>query len=229
MGKIVGMIPARYDSKRFPGKMLADIQGKTLIQRSYENAAASGCFDEVVVVTDDPRIQRHVERFGPVVMTKEKHSCGSDRLAEAAREVEADIIVNLQGDWPNLEKHVIRAVIDVLGRDGVMGSAVIVLKNEASIQNPSIVKATMDRHGRALYFSRSPIPSSGPAFGHLGIYSFRRDFLFTFAKLSPTPLQQSENLEQLKALEHGYPIKLAVVETQLRSVDHPEDIEVALG
>lgn len=228
MSRCVGMIPARYGSKRFPGKPLAKIQGKSLIQRAYENATSCSHLDEVIVVTDDQRIFEHVESFGGrAMMSSPHHATGSDRLAEAAEKIDASIVVNLQGDWPCLESHVIGAVIEILGENGVMGSAVTPLKDPALIQSSSVVKATMDREGKALYFSRSPIPFGMPkvVFGHLGIYSYTREFLLTFAKLPPTPLQLAESLEQLKALEHGYPIHLAVVESAPVSVDRPEDIK----
>ncbi|WP_213155605.1 3-deoxy-manno-octulosonate cytidylyltransferase [Neochlamydia sp. AcF65] len=238
--KIIGVIPARYGSTRFPGKPLASILGKSLIQRTYENTKKCLSLDEVFVATDDNRIFEHVESFGgKVVMTSSSCPTGSDRLIEAVQAnplfKEVAIVVNIQGDEPCLEPSIIHEVVQLLLQDphNVMSTAVTKIHSEAEALNPFVVKCCLDLQGNALYFSRSLIPSNPSAkfdprmayFKHIGIYGFRREFLFTYGKLGTTPLQLAEDLEQLKVLEHGYKIKTAIVESASLSVDHPEDIK----
>ena len=216
--RILGMIPARFGSRRFPGKMLADLGGKSLIQRTFENAALCTVLDELVVATDDPRIFAHVVAFGgKAVMTAESCPTGTERIAEAVSQNTAfdtfDLIINIQGDEPFLEPHVIQAVAEILKGDqgAVMSTAVVLLKDEQEAYDPSVVKCVLDTHGKALYFSRNLIPGGhdgtwNPAhtyYKHLGIYGYRRSFLTHYAALAPTPLQKAEDLEQLKVLEHG--------------------------
>lgn len=238
--KIVGIIPARYGSSRFPGKPLADILGKSLIQRTYENAKKCSLLDDVIAATDDKRIFDHVLQFGgKAVMTSPHCPTGSDRLIEAVengpRLREASIIINIQGDEPCLEPIVIEQVVQLLLEDpsAVMSTAVMKIHSEVEALNPSVVKCSMDCRGQALYFSRALIPGGPGAkfnpsltyFKHIGIYGYRREFLLTYGKLPQTPLQLAEDLEQLKVLEHGYRIKTAIVESTSVSVDHPEDIK----
>jgi 3-deoxy-manno-octulosonate cytidylyltransferase (CMP-KDO synthetase) len=238
--KIVGIIPARYGSSRFPGKPLAHIHGKSLIQRTYENCQKISFFDAVIVATDDQRIFDHVLGFGgDVVMTSPHCPTGTDRLIEAVekdpRLSDASIIINVQGDEPCLEAEVIQKVVQLLLEDDspVMSTAVMKIHSEMEALNPSVVKCSVDRQGYALYFSRSLIPGNPKIkfnpnltyFKHIGIYGFRREFLLKYGKLSPTPLQLAEDLEQLKVLEHGYKIKTAIVDSYSISVDHPEDIK----
>ena len=233
----VGLIPARYGSTRFPGKPLAPIAGKSLIQRTYENASKSS-LERVIVATDDQRIYDHVIEFGgEVIMTSPECPTGTDRLAEAVRSDPelraADVIVNIQGDWPCIPPTTIDAVAGVLEEGDVMGSAVMPLRHPEQLFDPAMVKCTLGADGRALYFSRSPIPyprddalpPTTRYYGHLGIYSYRPHFLLQYTQLPMTPLQQLESLEQLKVLEHGYAIRLCVVEETGPSVDRPEDIE----
>lgn len=238
--KVVGIIPARYGSSRFPGKPLANILGKSLIQRTYENSKNCSFLEDVFVATDDQRIFDHVEAFGgKVMMTSSICPTGSDRLIEAVekdpRLKDASIIINIQGDEPCLEPKVIQQVVQLLKDDSlaVMSTAVMKIHSESEALNPSVVKCSLDKFGNALYFSRSLIPGGPSAkfnpqlnyFKHIGIYGYRKDFLLTYGKLSPTPLQLAEDLEQLKVLEHGYRIKTAIVESASVSVDHPEDIK----
>lgn len=221
MGRKVGIIPARFASSRFPGKPLAPIKGKSLIQRTFESASKAD-LDAVVVATDDERIAAHVRDFGgEVVMTSPIHSTGTDRVAEALWEIEADIVVNIQGDWPCIEAEVINRVA-ALAKEAPMGSAVVPIEDPS---DPTLVKAVMDRKGNALYFSRAPVPYGGPWYGHLGIYSYQKEFLLQFPKMPKTPLSEIEKLEQLRAIEHGFPIRLVVVDRFSPSVDRPEDIE----
>lgn len=238
--KVVGLIPARYGSSRFPGKPLADILGKSLIQRTYENTKKCPILDDVFVATDDDRIFDHVISFGgKAIMTSSYCPTGSDRLIEAVEKApslkEASIIVNIQGDEPCLESIVIEKVVHLLLEDpsAVMSTAVMRIHSELEALNPSVVKCSMDCHGNALYFSRALIPG-GPKvkfnpelsyFKHIGIYGYRKSFLLKYGTLTQTPLQKAEDLEQLKVLEHGYKIKTAIVESASVSVDHPEDIK----
>lgn len=238
--KVLGVIPARFESSRFPGKPLAKILGKTLIQRTYENALLCKTLDAVIVATDDARIYDHVLSFnGIAVMTSKKCLTGTDRIAEVIESNESfneyDLIINIQGDEPCLEPLVITAVIDALDEQDspLIASAVMKLTCEKEAFNPSIVKCVFDSKRNALYFSRALIPSGKvPEFNkeiayyrHLGIYGFRRDFLIKYTKLNETPLQIAEDLEQLKVLEHGVPIRLAIVDSKACGVDTPEDIK----
>ncbi len=235
--RIIGMIPARYGSTRFPGKPLALIKGKTLIQRTYENGSKCPLLDALYVATDDPRIFDHVISFGgKAVMTSPNCPTGTERLAEAIRAnfSSVDIIINIQGDEPLLEPKVIENVVKILEEDpvAVMSTAVVKIRSAEEALSRSVNKCVMDEKGNALYFSRGLIPHGHSGtwqpdityYKHLGIYGYRRDFLFHYAELSPTPLQQAEDLEQLKVLEHGFRIKVAIVESDSIGVDRPEDI-----
>lgn len=237
--EVVGVIPARYGSTRFPGKPLAPILGKTLIQRTYENALKCSVLDDVVVATDDQRIFDHVLSFnGRVVMTSPHHLTGTDRIAEViattGRYESSKIIVNIQGDEPCINPEAITSGVNALKNDSkaVMSTAVVLLPSDYS-DDPNTVKCVMDLNGYALYFSRSLIPGNRtgalskeiPYYKHIGLYIFKRDFLLKYGGLEPTPLQQIEDLEQLKVLEHGYPIKVVVVDYLNVDVNTPEDIK----
>ena len=232
----VGIIPARYNSTRFPGKMLHSILGKSLIRRSYENACRVELFSEIIVATDDKRIYDHVVEFGGrAIMTSAECRTGTDRVAEVVRDhgIEADIVVNIQGDEPCLQPEVIRALVEKLraNEDAVMTTPVARIDESRDIFDPSVVKCVFDSSGRALYFSRSPIPfpgkngETGDYFRHLGVYCFRREFLLKYSELTPTPLQKSEDLEQLKVLERGHPIHICIVEDEAIGVDTVEDLK----
>jgi 3-deoxy-manno-octulosonate cytidylyltransferase (CMP-KDO synthetase) len=236
--RIIGMIPARYGSTRFPGKPLALIAGKSLIQRTYENAKQCALLDDLIIATDDMRIFEHVSQFGgKAVMTSPDCPNGTERLAEAIRmhAADVDIVVNIQGDEPCMEREVIEKVVDLLDQDelAVMSTAVIKIQSEDDAYNRSVNKCVIDQNNNALYFSRSLIPGGHSGkwrsdityYKHLGIYCYRRDFLLHYAELAPTPLQQAEDLEQLKVLEHGFRIKAAVVESRSIGVDTPDDIK----
>lgn len=236
--KSIGIIPARYGSLRFPGKPLAMIQGKTLLQRTYENVANHPSLAHVVVATDDIRIIEHVSQFGGrAVLTSTGCISGTDRLAEAYscnQDLNSDIIVNIQGDEPCLAEETIQKVIELLSSDesASMATAVTKITSEQEALNPSVVKCVFDKEGNALYFSRSLIPGNKSGtynkdtayYKHLGIYAYRPEFLLHYAKLDKTPLQHTEDLEQLKVLELGYRIKVAIVESDSFGVDTPEDI-----
>lgn len=235
--KAVGIIPARYHSTRLEGKPLVDILGKPMIQRVYEGAARSTTLREVVVATDDARILRAVEAFGGRgVLTSRDHPTGTDRVAEVARSLDAEIVVNIQGDEPFIHPGMIDEIVTPLVEDpGIpMCTSMHEVTDREDFSNPNVVKVVTDRAGFALYFSRSLVPFPRNAdghrvFEHIGLYAFRREFLLRFARLPPTPLERSESLEQLRALEHGHRIR--VVETRQPyiplSVDTPEDLERA--
>jgi len=229
--RIVAIIPARYDSTRFPGKPLADIAGRPMIEHVYRRVAASTMLSKVIVATDDLRIATRVIAFGGQVrLTKVSHETGTDRLAEVAATLDCDIVVNVQGDLPMIEPEMIAEVIEPLTADPalVMSTLRQAISDAADFTNPNIVKVVVDAHDNALYFSRAPIPYQREAatpFKHIGLYGYRREFLLTFAALTQTPLERSESLEQLRALEHGFRIR--AVETRFESieVDTPEDLE----
>ena len=237
MARVAVVIPARHGAVRLPGKPLLRETGKYLIQHVYERAALASCVDEVLVATDDERIRAAVESFGGrAVLTSPQHRSGTDRVAEAARSLHADIIVNVQGDEPEIEPDAIDLAVRLLERHGDADISTLAAPtcDPARLRDPSLVKVVLDSRGYALYFSRAPIPASKsyPDFppgdshvylGHIGLYAFRRDSLFRFAGLDRSPLETHEGLEQLRALEHGYRIIVGVCSHQARGIDTPED------
>lgn len=232
-GKRVGVLPSRYGSTRFPGKPLTSILGKSLIQRAYENAIRSTLLDTVIVATDDPRIFHHVWSFGgQCVMTSPECVNGTERIAEATSQYlpEAEIIVNIQGDEPCLSPKVVDTLIaklDAYPEISIVTPVTLTTDPEEILTNHK-VKCVFDKNEKALYFSRSPIPHSlkkeTPIYLHMGVYAFRRQALFNYIQLAPTPLNQAEDLEQLRILEHGGEIHICIVNTKSPSVDYPEDI-----
>ena len=234
--KILGVIPARYASTRLPGKPLADICGKTLIQRVYERASMSNVLDRLIVATDDERIRDAVRSFGgEAVLTSPDHPDGTSRVAEAARPFEGDIVLNIQGDEPLLDPVMIGEAATLLVEDDTALSATLCapLTDPSLLDDPSAVKVVRDLRGFALYFSRSRIPfirnPEGPVqlYEHIGIYAFRREFLYRFVSLAATPLSCAESLEQLKILEHGHNMKVGITSGAKLgpSVDTPDDLE----
>jgi len=232
--KILGVIPARYGSTRFEGKALADILGKPMIQHVYERAINAKNLTDLVVATDDKRIFESVKKFGGNVIMTAQHPTGTDRIAEVAGNSDAEIIVNIQGDEPLIEPAMIDEAIEpLLGDENIdLGTLVHRITSEEEYRNPNVVKVVLDRAGFAMYFSRSPIPyikseifEKQIIYRHVGLYVYRRHALLDFARISPTPLESSEGLEQIRFLESGYSMK--VVETQYRSigVDTPQDLE----
>ena len=234
---ITAIIPARYASTRLPGKPLLDIAGKPMIQHVYERAREAVLVNRVIVATDDGRILDAVKRFGgEVVMTSDAHKSGTDRLAEVAAALESDIIVNVQGDEPLIEPAMIDEAIRPLMEDVsiVMGSLKAEIRDEAELNNPNIVKVVVDRNDFALYFSRYPIPYFRDAsplslltghFKHIGLYVYQRGFLLEYSGMPQTPLEEAEKLEQLRALENGYRIKVPTTRLQSVGVDTEEDLE----
>lgn len=231
--KVLCIIPARYASTRLPGKPLSLIAGKPMIQRVYERACQAQLPDEVVVATDSELVKQAVDGFGgKAVMTSPDHPSGTDRLAEVALLYpDVDIIVNVQGDEPMIPPEIIDRLAAALGEDETLQMATMkVLMQEEDYANPAAVKVVTDQNGYALYFSRSlmPYPRNRPedyrVFKHVGIYAYRRGFLLKYAALAPTPLERAESLEQLRALENGYKIKVLESDFQGIGVDTPEDL-----
>jgi 3-deoxy-manno-octulosonate cytidylyltransferase (CMP-KDO synthetase) len=238
--RIVGVIPARYQSSRLEGKVLADIHGKSMVQHVYERARRASCLDDVVVATDDERIRSAVEGFGgKAVMTSADHRSGTDRVAEAVRGMDAivNIIVNIQGDEPMLDPAMLAEVVDPF-RSGARADVVTLKKrvmHEREFTDPGVVKVVTDPAGYALYFSRSLIPyprQRTPRFAvfeHLGLYAYTQSALMRLAALPHSELEEIESLEQLRALENG--IRILVIETASRqemlSVDTQADLERA--
>ncbi|MFB3881866.1 MAG: 3-deoxy-manno-octulosonate cytidylyltransferase [Armatimonadota bacterium] len=233
MAEAVIIIPARYGSTRFPGKPLAPLWGKPIIQHVWERATQSRLCHRVIVATDDERIAAAARGFGAeVAMTRPDHPSGTDRVAEVAETLTADLIVNVQGDEPLVDPAAIDATVAPLLADPAipMGTLAAPCEDVADLANPNVVKVVMDRDGFALYFSRLPIPFVRDGHGdttkyrHIGLYVYRREFLLGLAKLAPTPLEQTEKLEQLRVLEHGHKIRVVVVDKASPGVDTPTDL-----
>jgi 3-deoxy-manno-octulosonate cytidylyltransferase (CMP-KDO synthetase) len=230
------IIPARYASSRLPAKPLLCETGKYLIQHVYERACESSA-DVAVVATDDARIYDAVRSFGGnVMMTRDDHPSGTDRVAEVAAQFDADIIVNLQGDEPLIEPATLDMVAQLLAddREAMMATLATPIASLEQWRDPNCVKVVCDKQGRALYFSRSPIPhvrdgepdfATGRFLQHLGLYAYRRDFLLKLATLPPEPIEVTEKLEQLRVLALGYAIQIGVVPHAHRGVDTPADYE----
>lgn len=234
--KTYAVIPARYASTRLPGKPLLNQTGLYLIQHVYERAGEASSIDGVIVATDDARIAEAVRSFGgEVVLTRADHPSGTDRVAEVAATLDADIIVNVQGDEPEIDPADIDRLVAMLGDDQAVdvGTLACPFAKGADPRDPNAVKVVLDARGHALFFSRSLIPypvadkgtpvSPGRWLLHLGIYAYRRAFLLKLASLAPTPLEERERLEQLRVLENGHSIAVAVVERASVGIDTPED------
>jgi len=232
------MIPARYAASRFPGKLMKDLGGKPVIVRTYEAARGTGLFDEVIVVTDSEIIAEAVQREGgKVVMSHEKHETGSDRLAEAVVDMDADIVVNVQGDEPFTEGESLEKLIRVFREDPEkvidLASLMTVITNPEDIANPNTVKVITDKEGFALYFSRAPIPfqrAEEPRavyFKHKGVYAFRKRALLDFRRLPMLQLEAVEKIEAIRFLEYGKKIKMVQTRISGIEIDTPEDLERA--
>lgn len=230
------VIPARYGSTRFPAKMLADLAGKPLLQHVWEGVRSARRVTDVLIATDDARIEQAARRFGAqVVMTSPACASGTDRVAEVARSRKDTWVINVQGDEPLMRGSMIDQLVQSLRDDSQAPAATLCtpLSDPKQIESPHVVKVVMDQSGYAIYFSRSPIPhwrdrdpKSGPTvYKHLGIYGYRRDFLLKLSSWPPTPLERSEKLEQLRVLEHGFKMKVSVTEFDSIGVDTPEDLE----
>ncbi len=236
--RTIAVIPARYSSKRLPGKPLAEIHGKTMIERVYERVSRATRLDEVLVATDDERIHDAVLRFGgSSVMTSSSHLSGSDRIAEAVRNLDYDLVVNVQGDLPLLPPGDIDTAVGLAEKSpGAIATLRHPISDRATVLNPNVVKVAADLRGFALYFSRSPIPWPGPDgsplppavyFKHIGLYVYSKERLLSLASLPPTSLELQEGLEQLRAMAHGVPIRLEDAEMESVTVDTEADLERA--
>lgn len=231
--KFACVIPARYASTRLPGKPLADIAGKPMIQRVYEQVAKAKKPALVIVATDDQRVFDRVESFGGMaLMTQPNHPTGTDRLAEvASHHQDVDVIINVQGDEPLIDADIIDQLADLFLEDADLQMATVASPLlEEEYDEPSAVKVICNKQGNAMYFSRSLIPYPRHAFinppmKHVGIYAYRRQFLLDYAKMDPTPAEETESLEQLRALENGYAIRVIKTDKRFVGVDTPEDLE----
>ena len=236
--KLIAMIPARYGATRFPAKLMQDLCGKPVIVHTSQRVADTNLFDQVYVVTDDDRIENAIREVGgKVICSQKEHNSGSDRLAEASKDLEVDIIVNVQGDEPFTDKENLQKVIDIFANDPQKNIAVASLMERIThpddIANPNNVKVVVNKFNEALYFSRSVIPfprdtnTKVPYYKHIGIYAYRKDALQQFTQLPPSLLEETEKLEQLRYLENGFKIRLAVTDIPTIGIDTPEDLEKA--
>lgn len=235
---MLGVIPARWGSTRFPGKPLHPIGGKALVHHVWERCRGCQQLDEIVIATDDERIAEAVQEFGgQVVMTRSDHASGTDRIAEVARKKKGfDHIINIQGDEPLISPALIGRLARAMKKDpdlSMITAANPMAPGDPAVDDPNVVKVVIDRHGMALYFSRSPIPhpreGDEPAlvyYRHKGIYGFRRDFLLRFVRWKPSLLERVEGLEQLRAMENGAEIRVIVTDDESPGVDTPEQAEI---
>ena len=237
--RTIAMIPARYAASRFPGKLMQDLAGKPVIVRTFEATKRTELFDDVFVVTDSEIIFETVEKYGgKAVMSIEEHSCGSDRIAEAVRDMDVDIIVNVQGDEPFTERESLSSVLQVFSDDHYkeidLASLMTRITNWEEINNPNTVKVIVDTRNFALYFSRSPIPypreeAMQPSYyKHKGIYAFRKSALMDFTRLPMQPLEAAEKIEAIRYLEYGKKIKMVETSATGIEIDTPEDLERAI-
>ncbi|HXH06411.1 MAG TPA: 3-deoxy-manno-octulosonate cytidylyltransferase [Vicinamibacterales bacterium] len=231
--QIAAIIPARYGSTRFPGKPLADLAGRPLIEHVYRRVAACRTIGTVIVATDDERIRAAVEGFGGrAVLTSPVHASGTDRVAEVAERLACELVVNVQGDEPLVEPAMLEEAIAPFEEDPSLEMATLRcrIRDEAERRSPHVTKVVVDAAGRALYFSRAPIPyardgGAVTTWKHIGLYVYRRARLLALARLAPTPLERCEGLEQLRALEHGVRIRVVETTRETIGVDTPEDLE----
>jgi 3-deoxy-manno-octulosonate cytidylyltransferase (CMP-KDO synthetase) len=232
--KFLGVIPARFSSTRFPGKILAPLAGKPMLQHVYERASQARYLSSTIIATDDQRIFDAARGFGARVrMTRTDHPSGTDRVAEIASAENAEVIVNIQGDEPLIDPAAIDAAVLPVAHDPDIVMATLKKKIEdfSEIDNPNVVKVVTDRAGDAIYFSRCPIPfnreraSGATYYKHIGLYIYQRDFLLNYSSLPIGPLEQTERLEQLRALENGYRIRVVETEYESLGVDTPADLE----
>jgi 3-deoxy-manno-octulosonate cytidylyltransferase (CMP-KDO synthetase) len=221
------VIPARFNSTRFPGKPIVEIDGKTLIEHVYRRVEQARLVSRILVATDDRRIADVVRSFGgSAVMTREDHPSGTDRLAEAVEDFNPSaLIVNVQGDEPMIEPGDIDKAVNAANAGDAEIVTLMTRLDSARASDPNRVKVVTDRRGRALYFSRSKIPSSGTCFLHIGLYVYRVGFLKEFTRLEPARLELAEQLEQLRALDYGYRIRVVEVDSESWGIDTPEDLE----
>ena len=235
MQKVIAMIPARYAATRFPAKLMQPLGSKTVIRHTYDNTVATALFDEVIVVTDSEIIFHEIfSNGGKVIMSKRTHESGSDRIAEAAEDLEVDIIVNVQGDEPFVRKEPLERLLKTFDAPGgskvQVASLMQVLKEERFIHDPNYVKVAVDKNMNSLLFSRSPIPYarnkdiSITYYEHIGVYGFRKQALLDFTSWPMTPLEEAEKIECLRYLENGIALKMVVTDYMGVEIDTPEDL-----
>ena len=231
--KIAALIPARYASTRLPAKLVQDLGGLSVIQRTYQSTVATGVFDDVWVVTDHSLIESQIHAIGgKVVMSKKEHESGSDRIAEALEEIDADLIVNVQGDEPFQDAKTLRDLVAVFANPQVKVASLMCTLAAEQVQNPNFVKVVVDEQQRAIYFSRSPIPynregKSMTYWKHIGVYAYRRDILLSFTQWPKGNLEQVELLEQLRLVEKGVSIQMVQTTHQAIAIDTQEDLDRA--
>ena len=235
---IIAIIPARYQSTRFPGKPLADINGKTMIQRVYEQAKKVGKLDRVIIATDDKRIFNHAQDIGAdVMMTSDKHRNGTERIAEVVNKLEAkyDAVLNIQGDEPFVKPEQIELLCNIIGTsNNEIATLCKRIDNDDELESPNVVKVVMNKEMKAMYFSRFAIPYNRQKDGetsyykHIGMYAFKSDILNKLVELNISPLERSESLEQLRWLESGYSISLGITNFDSFGIDTPQDLTNAL-
>ncbi|HKO82430.1 MAG TPA: 3-deoxy-manno-octulosonate cytidylyltransferase [Chitinophagaceae bacterium] len=231
----IAMIPARYAATRFPAKLMQLLGGKTVIRHTYEAAVATQLFDEVVVVTDSDIIHDEITKHGgKAVMSIKSHESGSDRIAEAVADMDVDVVINVQGDEPFIKKDPLEKLVRLFDDPSVqVGSLMRKIEDNVELTKSSSVKVVVNKNNDALYFSRSAIPFAAnatidvPYFLHVGVYGFRKEALLKFTKWPAAKLEQVEKLEQLRYLENGVPIRMALVEFKSVAIDTPEDLETA--
>ena len=229
--EIVGVIPARLKSTRLPCKLLLPLLGKPLIQWTWGNAKKATLLDKLIIACDDERLRKIVESFGAeVILTSSQHTSGTDRIAEAVREMDVRLVVNIQADEPLIHPSLIDSLIETMKEDSslVMATAKKKITDFSEIEDPNVVKVVTDKNDFALYFSRLPIPYSENKevdyYKHIGIYIYTKDFLFTFKNLGPSSLEKTERLEQLRAIEAGYKIKVITTSFECHGVDTEKDL-----
>ncbi|WP_372793513.1 3-deoxy-manno-octulosonate cytidylyltransferase [Lutibacter sp.] len=235
--KVIAMIPARFEASRFPGKLMKDLAGKTVILRTYEATKNSNLFDEVYVITDSDLIYNEIiSNGGKAIKSKKEHESGSDRIAEAVENLEVDIVVNVQGDEPFTQTVPLKNLLNVFKSDVNkqidIASLMLKMEDDEEINNPNNVKVVTDENNFAMYFSRSPIPyprekSTAIYYKHIGIYAFRKDALLKFTKLPMNRLEATEKLENLRFLANGMTVKMVETNQIAIGIDTPEDLEKA--
>lgn len=235
--RIIGVIPARFESSRFPGKPLIDLKGKSMIQRVYEGAKKASGLDKVIVATDDQRIYDHVKGFGgDVVMTNSSHQTGTDRCGEVALDIDADVIINIQGDEPLVDYRQLDQLCEIFN-DTTVDIATLgirIPKDSEELSDPNRIKIVVDKNMNALYFSRSAIPFvrdqdvTYPFLRHIGLYAYRKSVLMDLIKMAPTDLEKVESLEQLRWLYNGHSIRVVETDIETPNIDTPEDVKRVL-
>ncbi|MGC4035520.1 MAG: 3-deoxy-manno-octulosonate cytidylyltransferase [Chitinophagaceae bacterium] len=234
-GSIVAMIPARYAATRFPAKLMQPLGNKTVIRHTYDNSKATGLFDDVIVVTDSDVIYQEItDHGGKAIMSKRSHESGSDRIAEAAEQLDVDIIVNVQGDEPFVKRGPLESLLNTFEDPSVqVASLMQVLKEQRFIDDPNYVKVAVDRNMNSLFFSRSVIPyprnkeAAITYYEHIGVYAFRKQALLNFTNWPMTPLEAAEKIECLRYLEYGVPLRMVIVDYMGVEIDTPEDLKRA--